>query len=33
VAVDRLDHERIQEYLRRYRNPKFVTFVEGMLAS
>jgi len=33
VAVDRLDHDRIRDYLSRYRNPKFVTFVEGMLAS
>jgi hypothetical protein len=33
VAVDTLDHERIRDYLSRYRNPKFVSFVEGMLAS
>jgi len=33
IAIDRLDHVRVADYLGRYRNPKFVAFVEGMLTS
>lgn len=33
MAVDRLDRTRVLEYLGRYRNPKFVAFAEGVLAS
>ena len=33
MAVDRLDRTKISEYLGRYRNPKFVAFAEGVLAS
>jgi len=33
MAVDRLDGTRVSEYLGRYRNPKFVAFAEGVLAS
>lgn len=33
MALDRLDHDRVAEYLGRYRNPKFVAFAEGVLAS
>jgi hypothetical protein len=32
MAVDRLDHDRVADYLARYRNPKFVVFAEGVLA-
>ena len=33
MAVERFDLTRVREYLGRYRNPKFVAFVEGVLAS
>jgi len=33
MAVDRLDEGKVREYLRRYRNPKFVAFAEGILMS
>jgi len=32
IDLSRLDRERIDTYLERYRNPKFVTFVEGVLS-
>lgn len=31
MVVDRLDHDRLREYLGTYRNRKYVTFVEGIL--
>lgn len=31
LAIDRLDPTRVRDYLGRYRNPKFVRFVEGVL--
>ena len=33
MAIQKLDQARIREYLGSYRNPKFVTFVEGVLTS
>ncbi|MCU0305402.1 MAG: hypothetical protein MUC56_15220 [Thermoanaerobaculales bacterium] len=32
IAVDRLDGDRVREHLSRYRNPKFVSLVNGMLS-
>lgn len=31
IALDKLDRRRLDAYLRRYRNPKFVAFVNGIL--
>lgn len=31
IAFDKLDRRRLESYLSRYRNPKFVTFVRGLL--
>lgn len=31
IAVERLDRKKIESYLKKYRNPKFVTFVKGVL--
>ena len=31
IALGKLNKERLREYLSRYRNPKFVTFAEGVL--
>ncbi len=31
IHLDLLDQKKIEEYLKRYRNPKFVKFVEGVL--
>lgn len=33
MATHRLDQAKIRKYLGKYRNPKFVTFVEGVLTS
>ena len=33
IAVDRLDGGRVERYLSRYRNPKFVSFARRVLAS
>ncbi len=32
IHLDLLDQKKIEEYLKRYRNPKFVQFVEGVLS-
>lgn len=32
IDVSRLDVARVRRYLRRYKNPKFVQFVKGVLA-
>lgn len=32
LALHRLDRDRIRDYLLRYRNPRFVAFVQGVLA-
>ena len=32
MSLDMLDHDRVGAYLHRYRNPKFVAFVQGVLA-
>ncbi len=31
VAVDRLDRKKLEDYLRRYANPKFISFVKGVI--
>jgi hypothetical protein len=31
VALDKLDMRRVERYLRRYRNPRFIAFVKGLL--
>lgn len=31
VAVDRLNRKKITAYLKKYRNPKFISFVKGVL--
>ncbi len=31
IAVDKLDGKKLEGYLKRYKNPKFVTFVKGVL--
>jgi hypothetical protein len=33
IEIDRLDRDRVKQYLERYRNPRFVSFVRGVLAS
>lgn len=33
IAVDKLDQAKVGKYLKKYRNPKFVAFVEGVLTS
>lgn len=32
IQTDRLDHKKLKIYLAHYRNPKFVSFVEGVLS-
>jgi len=31
ISLGKFDQERIRDYLNRYRNPKFITFVKGLL--
>ncbi len=31
VAVDKLDKRKVERYLRRYNNPRFIAFVKGLL--
>ncbi len=31
ISLHKLDQDRLHDYLKRYKNPKFVTFVKGLL--